>query len=289
MTKLVKPCKVTMKLNQLVCPLAPAIAGRRRGQTPSSLNQNTGMRFHAMKSSPRFGGFYQNQSSHALRGVTKTTRKQSCMKTKLIFTSLFLAAVLSVNVGVHAQGTVTYLSGLSEPTAGSLPVGSDAWIATWFQTGQEPLGYRLESIQLLMDQPVGNPSGFTIMLWDFRAAQPITTLAGPDPSAPGTFTYHASSFSLAPSTVYWFVVTAQAPVATGAYQWSYSNVNSVQQNRWRTGGYQTSTDGLVWSRDAGGTFQFAINATAIPEPSALALVLCGGALWLAARGRRRTG
>lgn len=211
------------------------------------------------------------------------------MKTKLIFTSLFLVAVLSVNVGVHAQGTVTYLSGLSEPTTGSLPVGSDAWIATWFQTGAAPLGYRLESIQLLMDQPVGNPSGFAIMLWDFRAAQPITTLAGPDPSAPGTFTYHASCFSLAPSTVYWFVVTAQAPVATGAYQWSYSNVNSVQQNRWRTGGYQTSTDGLVWSRDAGGTFQFAINATAIPEPSALALVLCGGALWLAARGRRRTG
>jgi hypothetical protein len=67
------------------------------------------------------------------------------MKTKLIFTSLFLVAVLSVNVGVHAQGTVTYLSGLSEPTTGSLPVGSDAWIATWFQTGAAPLGYRLES------------------------------------------------------------------------------------------------------------------------------------------------
>lgn len=212
------------------------------------------------------------------------------MKTKLIFTSLFLAAGLSVNIGARAQGAVTYLSSLSQSTAGSLPVGNNAWIATWFQTGQEPLGYRLESIQLLMDQPVGSPSGFTIMFWNFQTAQPITTLAGPEPSTPGTFTYQASNFSLAPATVYWFVVAAQTPVSNGAYQWSYSNVGSVQQNGWQTGGYQTSTDGLVWSRDnAGGTFQFAVNATPIPEPSALALCFCGGVLWLAARGRRHNG
>lgn len=58
---------------------------------------------------------------------------------------------------------------------------------------------------------------------------------------------------------------------------------------WSGGGsYQTSSDGQQWSRlNNLGTLQFAVNATVIPEPSALALFGLSGSLLATGLIRRR--
>lgn len=209
------------------------------------------------------------------------------MKAGLIILGLALRGFLMSSA--HAQGTI-YLSGLNQPTSGSLAVGNDAWAATWFQTGSAPGGYVLNSIHLSLDQASGNPSGFRVMIWDFPSAQPVVTLAGPDPSGGGEFAYAATGVTLAPLKTYWFVVTAATPVVVGAYGWNYSPADPVGVERWLGGGvYMTSMNGVQWTRYPGQSPQFAVHATPIPEPGMLALGLCGGTLWLAARGWRRTG
>ena len=68
---------------------------------------------------------------------------------------------------LRAQET-TYVSNLDRLIIGSLPVASDAWISTYFLTGNSPAGYKLNSIQLSLDNATGDPQGFAVMLWDFR-------------------------------------------------------------------------------------------------------------------------
>ena len=75
---------------------------------------------------------------------------------------------------------------------GSLPVASDAWISTYFLTGNSPAGYKLNSIQLSLDNATGDPQGFAVMLWDFRTRQSLANLTGNDPLASGVRTYTAS-------------------------------------------------------------------------------------------------
>jgi hypothetical protein len=49
---------------------------------------------------------------------------------------------------LQAQGT-TYLSNLDQSSVGSLAVGSNSWLAGIFETGTNPGGYVLNSIQLV--------------------------------------------------------------------------------------------------------------------------------------------
>jgi len=173
----------------------------------------------------------------------------------------------------YAQGTM-YISSLNYSTAGNLNVASNAWVSTWFQTGASPGGYTLDSIQLSMGAASGTPSSLRVMLWDFRLAQSRLTLSGFDPTSSGVFTFSGSDFPLMPKTVYWFAVTSESPVSTGAFRWNYFSPSSIVPgiDSWRSGSYQTSPDGLNWSRsDNLGTLKFAVNATAVPEPSPLAL------------------
>lgn len=206
------------------------------------------------------------------------------MKAGLIILGLAMRGFLMSTC--QAQGT-TYLSGFGQPATGSLPVGNDAWIATYFGTGSSPGGYLLNSIQLSMDVASGNPSGFRVMIWDFPSAQPVLTLAGPDPAGGGVFAYDGRAFTLAPLKTYWFVVTATTSVASGSYGWNYSPVDPLGVERWVGGGvYLTSENGVQWTRYPGQTPQFAVNATPIPEPGMLALLVLGGALLIGARVRR---
>lgn len=199
-------------------------------------------------------------------------------------------AVLSIPMFLHAQGT-TYFSSMGTPSQGSLLVGSNSWGAAWFQTGNFSGGYSLNSIQLLMGNPVGSPSDFSVRLWDFQTQQPILTLTGASPTTAGVHTYNASSFLMSPSQVYWFVVTSQTSVGTGAFNWSYSSQHALG-NPWLGGGYNVSSDGLNWTRDGGREFQFAVNATQVSEPSSLSLWLSGGILaahWFTQRRKIQTG
>lgn len=199
------------------------------------------------------------------------------MKTTTITVILLCVVELLTMKTAQAQGTI-FVSSLGQPTAGSMSVANDTWVAASFQTGPSPGGYALNAIQLLMSQASGIPNGFTVMLYSFAGTPPhsLAALNGSDPATSGVFTYSGASFSLAPLSTYWFAVTATTPVATGSYRWSFSDAGDISSNGWKIwGSYQTSADGIHWTRDFK-TFQFAVNATAVPEPSSLALWFSGG-------------
>jgi hypothetical protein len=208
------------------------------------------------------------------------------MKTLIV---TLLVAQLASRI-VQAQGTVTYLSNLGQPSAGSLAVGSNSWYATVLFTGTNVGGYSLDSVQLGMADASGNPTGFAAMIYSgvtehggFYPGTDLDTLDGSlNPTAAGIYTYTpASSLSLSPGTGYFLVLNAGAAVADGAYDWNYVGAPDYNQN----GGWQTfstvfkSSDGSSWTFSSSSDAQFAINATALPEPGVLSLLGLGGLLF----------
>jgi hypothetical protein len=202
-----------------------------------------------------------------------------------------LAAMLLSPHAAQAQGTTLRLSSLSQTYTGAKGVGSDLWLAEWFRTGSNLGGYTLDSIQLGMADASGNPSGFAVMLYSqsgnatgIDPGSSLGSLTGSDsPSTTGVYSYTPTvELTLRPGTAYFVVMTAGAAVGTGAYNWGESAFPPD-----RTGGWGTdnaifrSTDGASgWSPSLPyqGIGQFAIYATAIPEPGALSLTLLGGLL-----------
>ena len=207
---------------------------------------------------------------------------------------VFLLALVASQV-IHAQGT-TYLSSLSETPTGSDVVGSDSWVAAGIFTGNNVGGYVLNSVQLGMADSSGNPSGFTVMLYT-EANNPSTIIPGTslgtldgstDPATSGIYTYTDDlNIMLSPSTLYFIVLTAGTAVSNGAYIWNegtyppnssggWGDDNAVLHSSNGIGGWSTSPEDL-------NIVQFAINATAVPEPSSSWLVLLGSGIFMYAR------
>jgi hypothetical protein len=200
-----------------------------------------------------------------------------------------------------AQGTTTFLSNLEQTSAGSTIVAANSWVAATFFTGGNAGGYILNSIQLGMADASGNPSGFTVMLFG-EANNPVAILPGSSlatlsgstsPTSSGTYSYNpASSLTLSPGTAYFIVLTSGTLVANGKYEWSLSGINSYNP----TGGWGVTggPDSSVWGSANGSSWtslsatypQFAINATAAPEPGVVGLFALGGLL--VAFHRRKT-
>ncbi len=176
----------------------------------------------------------------------------------------------------NAQGTI-YLSNLDSPSRGTGAVGSDAWIAQEFFIGNTGNSYQLNSIQLLMSQATGSPSGFNVLFYSANGRIPgslLGSLSGPsDPSAGGIFTYTASGLTLSSSTAYFIVLTSATPVANGSYIWNLGGF--VYSNNWSVNAsYSSSTHGADWAGFTG-PYKFAVNATVVPEPTTYALVGLG--------------
>jgi len=208
---------------------------------------------------------------------------------------VIVAAVLSLE-SVQAQGTVTYLSNLGQSSTGSLAVGSDSWLAIPFYTGANTDGYELNSVQLAMTDASGSPSGFTVMLYGlanipgaFYPGSSLGSLNGSTaPVTTGTYTYAApANLTLSPATAYFLVLMAGTTVANGANNLSIGSANSYNPSGgW--GVYETdagkyaeyfqSSDGSTWNAN-GSYLQFAVNATAAPEPGVMSLLGMGGLIF----------
>jgi hypothetical protein len=201
----------------------------------------------------------------------------------------------------RAQGTV-YLSNLGQPATGNLMVGSNSWLAMSFLTGGNLGGYQLGSIELGMTNASGNPSGFTASIYsstqpsEYFPSSSLGALNGPgNPSTSGLYTFTpASSLTLSSDTAYFLVLTCGTAVANGAYESNLGSPNYSPNGGWQApiglGGpdVYSSADGSHWTL-GGGTFQFAITATAIPEPAVLSLFALGGlgCLWRYRKGNAR--
>jgi hypothetical protein len=198
---------------------------------------------------------------------------------------------------VQAQG-ITYLSNIGQSSVGNLAVGSDSWYAAQFFTGDNTGGYVLDSVQLGMADASGNPNSFTVMIYG-TGNNPSAVLPGNslgslsgslNPVTAGTYSYTpASSLTLLPNTDYFIVLTAGTAVANGAYEWSFAGANSYNPSgRWGASGVTTSNNGSSWSRTVADFPEYAITATAVPEPSAVSLILFGSGVFIYAR-RKCTG
>ncbi len=207
----------------------------------------------------------------------------------MLFDAMIVVAIglLAPQTG-YSQGTV-YISTLNQPSAGSVAVGSDSWLAVAVTTGGNPGGYALDSIELDMTPATGDPSGYTVQLYSMvvsGAPEPgssLGTLTGStDPVSAGQYAYTASGLTLSPSTEYFIVLSAETPVASGAYSWSYENTSSPNTSGgWIGGGYFQSSDGRQWNSHGApnGDLQFSLTADAVPEPDTYVLMALPGVLF----------
>ena len=199
-----------------------------------------------------------------------------CMKNLIISGLVMLSIGPWASQKAFSQGT-TYLSSLGQASVGSVPVGSDSWMAEWLRTGNNPGGYAFDSVQLAMAPATGNPSGFAVSLYSADAGpvavlpgSPLASLSGSsgDPVTAGVYVYSLSGVTLSPNSDYYIVLTAGTPVANGLYAWSIENTapaNSV--GGWSAGdSLLTSSNGLNWN-PAPGDPRFSLTATAVPEPA----------------------
>jgi hypothetical protein len=221
------------------------------------------------------------------------------MKNILIGGFIVLTSILTPQF-IRAQGMMTYLSTLDQPSAGSLAVGSDSWLALGFRAGSNANGYTLDSVQLAMANASGNPNGFTAFLYSAGPSPGGLYSSGPginlgtfsgslNPSTGGIYTFTAvSNLMLAQNMAYFIVLTAGTAVANGAYELGYTGAtNDILSNGWvGYAGVWTSTNGALpfppprFSPTYGNLAQFALNATAIPEPGVLSLFGLGGLAFL---------
>jgi hypothetical protein len=166
-------------------------------------------------------------------------------------------------------------------------------LAADFSTGGNAGGYLINSIQLAMTNASGNPNGFTVMIYSaivsaggINPGTNLETLNGSlNPTTAGIFTYTpAPSLTLSQNTKYYIVLTAGTAINNGAYEWSIEDASRPSSDGWLGYGVLQSSDGQNgWSFLGAPQFpysQFAINATAIPEPGVLGLFALGGLAFL---------
>lgn len=137
------------------------------------------------------------------------------MKATITGILVFAVALFAPRI-VQAQGTMTYVSSLSQTSTGSSSGGNDSWLAAPFGAGTNASGYSLDSIQLGMADASGSPSGFTVMLYSSittGAILPGSTIGTMDgslsPSSAGVYTFTpALNLTSSPRTTYSIVLTA---------------------------------------------------------------------------------
>jgi hypothetical protein len=276
---------------------------------PHQLRQcSGGLRFEAgtleLKEGKRRVVSSDEHASHCLEHPTPPhlpTMKKLAIISNILLLGLF---ALCAPLPLQAQGTL-HFSSLGLTSTGNAPIGSDSWMGMDFATGTNAGGYSLNSVELALGNASGNPSGFTVMIYQgsdipvgASLGRSIGTLDGSSaPVTAGVYAYSpASELILSPGTEYYVVATAGTAVAEGAYSWSYTDTQpTIYPGGWVEGSYFVSSKGGTYGNGMlrGDYAQFAIYATdlPVPEPSALGLLALGGFFlaWRSVLGRRRVG
>jgi hypothetical protein len=211
-----------------------------------------------------------------------------------------VAATMACCWHAGAQSSITYLSSLNTPPlGGSLPVAQDSWFAAGFQTGTNSAGYLLDSVDLSFGGASGTPGAFAIFIYEvpnyyFPGNRVGELTVTTNPVNAGIYRFYASNIVLSASTWYSVVITSSQPLAAGTYKWNFiggtTNLLILKVDGWNMGFPAHSTNGIVWERVGNmNGFQFAVNASPIPEPGASWLIGAGiGLLFCSLRRRRKS-
>ncbi len=200
--------------------------------------------------------------------------------------------VLSTMGGDTAPYWFTYLPGIY--LVPPLP-----YFAQSFTTGSGPDSFSLNSISFLFDESFSPQYPIEVAIYSNSGGAPgafvgsLSSLA-PEPAGPTEFTSTATNLILSPETSYWITLYSPLPDGDNVYQigMSYQPEVVFSAGGWTTDfAFRVSADGSSWTiyeEGEGSALLFSIDATAVPEPSAvgLGLVVLGGLGWL--RMRRKS-
>jgi len=207
-----------------------------------------------------------------------------------------LTALTAAASGSASANTV--VSNLGEAGGASVSVGPFSSntqgdpLAQAFSTPTTGPGWTLNSLTFTLDALGSGAGGLTVELYSDNAGIPgtsLATLSGTSPSVTGfanyTFTT-TSTVTLATNTTYFAVLTAPSPTSTDKYRWRQTTTGQTGDPGWAIADssyYYNS--GSVWTQDTGTPNYIAVDASAVPEPSTVLLVLAaaGGAYFLKRR------
>jgi hypothetical protein len=200
-----------------------------------------------------------------------------------------IALIISMPGMLAAQGTL-YVSSLGTPQ-GQDAINDTEWIGQEIETGNNPGGYTLNSVEVQMAASTGSPAGFALSLFSVASGAPSQLLGGlsgsANPASAGAYMYNASGITLAPSTEYYFVESATSSLEQGSFEWDFVSGVPVAMDGWQNMAAAISGDqGADWSIAGRSAFQVAIYATPVPEPSPWILGALGGGILLWVRMRR---
>jgi hypothetical protein len=219
------------------------------------------------------GGFDTAITIDAKSKTKTTSQTDKTMKLKQIITIIGCMAGMFAPQLTSAQGRVTFLDNTGQTVAGNNGVGlggAGSRIDVQFQTGTNAGGYTLNSISFLMANANNNTGAAQIgvLADEYGASLFLPFIASPGPTNAGLYTYLVPSVTLAANTDYWLMFNNKG---IGPFQWSYASTTAAATvDGWSI----TGNTGPVGTTPVG-IPMFAINATAVPEPSSVALLVIG--------------
>ena len=184
-----------------------------------------------------------------------------------------------------AQGVI-YLDNTGQPITGTGNLDSSPVYSVQFLTGTNSGGYAINGMQSLFADAVGSPDLRSYLRCDLCSSMydlPYFVLdsfyLSDNPTNAGLHSFGHQQTSVAPvildaNTPYWLLFVPIGNSSVGEYRYSLTDsVNSIANDGW-------SITGKVWGGQIG-LPMFTIDATALPEPSVLALSAVAGLLGLA--------
>jgi PEP-CTERM motif len=199
------------------------------------------------------------------------------MKLKQLVLFVIISVLLRARIGV-AQET-TYLDNTSQPVTGTRGFNLTQTGAQ-FLTGTNAGGYVLNSLQLLFAAAVGSPEISYLrcdLLSDYYNSPAVLLnvfIPNDNPTTVGLHTFVPlqplfALTTLDANTDYWLFFYPSGGSSLGYYRYNFTDsINSTSIDGWRVTGETFSP----FSPGQTGLPMFSLNATAIPEPSTLALL-----------------